>query len=322
VLVTGAGGTIGSELCQQVYRFAPDRLYMLDRNEAALHAVQFALEGRGLLDSPDLILCDLRDRSALEGVFTRLRPDVVFHAAALKHLPLLEQHPGEAVKTNIWATLDLLEITANTGVERFVNISTDKAADPCSVLGYSKRITERLTSHFASTARSAYLSVRFGNVLGGHGSMLGTFQDQIDRGGPLTVTDPRATRSFMAVEEAVKLVLQAGAIGNNGEALVLDMGEPVVIAELARLLAAQANRHIKIEFTGLRPGEKLHEVLVALDEVAVRTNHTLICSVDVLPLEPWQAREIKVSDRNEDIVESLRRLCFAAEVETPSGKQI
>ena len=169
VLVTGAGGSIGSELCEQIYRFAPERLVMLDRDESALHKVQLAIEGRALLDSPDLVLVDLRDRDAVERVFMDIRPEVVFHAAALKHLTLLQQHPGEAVKTNVWSTLDLLEITAKAGVERFVNISTDKAADPCSVLGYSKRVTERLTSHFADTAPGTYLSVRFGNVLGSRG---------------------------------------------------------------------------------------------------------------------------------------------------------
>ena len=212
VLVTGAGGSIGSELCKQIYRFAPDRLFMLDRDESALHGVQLAIEGRALLTSSDLILCDLRDRPAVQEVFSRLRPDVVFHAAALKHLTLLEQHPAEAVKTNVWATLDLLEITAKVGVERFVNISTDKAADPCSVLGYTKRITERLTSHFASEARGTYLSVRFGNVLGSRGSMLTTFQSQIERGGPLTVTDPHVPRFFMCVVRS-KADTDSGGIG-------------------------------------------------------------------------------------------------------------
>ncbi|MGI8807528.1 MAG: polysaccharide biosynthesis protein [Acidimicrobiales bacterium] len=308
VLVTGAGGSIGSELCKQIYRFAPDRLFMLDRDESALHAVQLAIEGRALLDSPDLILCDLRDRPAVQEVFTRLRPDVVFHAAALKHLTLLQQHPQEAVKTNVWATLDLLEITAKAGVKRFVNISTDKAADPCSVLGYSKRITERLTSHFASTAQGTYLSVRFGNVLGSRGSMLTVFQSQIERGGPLTVTDPQVTRFFMTIEEAVQLVIQAGAIGHDGEALVLDMGKPVVIAEVARLMAARSDRRIGIEFTGLRPGEKLHEVLLAQGEVDVRPAHHLISQVPVPALDPYHARSIDVLVRPDRLIDDLARL--------------
>ncbi len=305
VLVTGAGGSIGSELCKQIYRFAPDRLFMLDRDESALHGVQLAIEGRALLQSPDLVLCDLRDRAAVEEIVTRLRPDVVFHAAALKHLSLLEMYPSEAVKTNVWATLDLLEITAKAGVKRFVNISTDKAADPCSVLGYSKRITERLTSHFASNATGTYLSVRFGNVLGSRGSMLTTFQCQIERGGPLTVTDAHVTRFFMTIEEAVQLVIQAGAIGRNGEALVLDMGKPVVIAEVARLMAARSDRRIAIEFTGLRPGEKLHEVLLASDEVDVRPTHPLISQVPVDSLEPAQARGIDTTADRETLVREL-----------------
>jgi FlaA1/EpsC-like NDP-sugar epimerase len=311
VLVTGAGGSIGSELCKQIYRFAPEQLLMLDRDESALHGVQLAIEGRALLDSPNLILCDLRDRRAVEDVFKRLRPQVVFHAAALKHLTLLEQHPAEAVKTNVWSTLDLLEITARTGVRRFVNISTDKAADPCSVLGYSKRITERLTSHFATTAPGTYISVRFGNVLGSRGSMLTTFQSQIERGGPIPVTHPDVSRFFMTIEEAVQLVIQAGAIGHDGEALVLDMGKPVSIAEVARILAARSDRPIPIEYTGLRRGEKLHEVLLARSEVDVRPAHPLISHVDVPALEPSEARAIDAAGPNDRLIRSLADLAAA-----------
>ncbi len=176
VLVTGAGGSIGSELCRQIYRFAPAELVMVDRDESALHAVQLSIEGRALLDSPDLVLLDLRDRAATERLLRERQPQVVFHAAALKHLPLLERHPAEAVKTNIWATLDLLEAAVATGVERFVNISTDKAADPTSVLGYSKRITERLTAYMTTQGATTCLSVRFGNVVGSRGSVLTTFR--------------------------------------------------------------------------------------------------------------------------------------------------
>jgi FlaA1/EpsC-like NDP-sugar epimerase len=282
---------------------------MLDRDESALHGVQLAIEGRALLESSDLVLVDIRDRRALRDVFARFRPHVVFHAAALKHLVLLERHPAEAVKTNIWATIDLLELAAEAGVEHFVNISTDKAADPCSVLGYSKRITERLTSHFSAATDRAYLSVRFGNVLGSRGSVLTTFHSQIERGGPVTVTHPDVTRYFMTVEEAVQLVIQAGAIGRPGEALVLDMGSPVSIAEVARLLAARSERKVSIEFTGLRSGEKLHEVLLASNEVDVRPVHPLISHVVVPPLAAGPARSI---DANADIgllVKDLEYLC-------------
>nr|MDQ6948428.1 polysaccharide biosynthesis protein [Actinomycetota bacterium] len=312
VLVTGAGGSVGFELCRQIYRFAPARLFMLDRDESALHGVQLAIEGRALLDSPDLILCDLRDREAIEQVFARLRPEIVFHAAALKHLTLLEQHPREAVKTNIWATLDLLEISADIGVKRFINLSADKAADPCSVLGYSKRITERLTSHFGRTSPGAYLSVRFGNVLGSRGSILTTFMSQIEHGGPITVTDPHVSRYFMTIEEAVQLIIQSGAVGGEGETLVLDMGKPVVIAEIARLMAARSARRIGVEFTGLRPGEKLHEVLLGTGEVDVRPAHPLITHVAVPPLEPRLAHDINLMQSDEAIIGYLRYLCFPA----------
>ncbi|MDQ3306390.1 MAG: polysaccharide biosynthesis protein, partial [Actinomycetota bacterium] len=250
VLVTGAGGSIGSELCRQVQRLGPAELIMVDRDESALHGVQLSITGRALLDTPDLVLLDIRDQARLTRLFAERRPEVVFHAAALKHQPLLENHPGEAVKTNVWGTLAVLEAAADAGVSRFVNVSTDKAADPCSVLGYSKRIAERLTAHVATQSEGVFLSVRFGNVLGSRGSMLGTFHAQIDAGGPITVTHPEVTRYFMTVEEAVQLVIQAGAIGRDGEALVLDMGQPVAIADVARRLADLAESPVEIIYTG------------------------------------------------------------------------
>ncbi len=325
VLVTGAGGSIGSELCRQLYRFAPARLIMLDRDESALHGVQLSIEGRALLDSPDLVLVDIRDRRAMREVLHHFRPEVVFHAAALKHLVLLERHPAEAVKTNVWATIDLLELAAEAGVERFVNISTDKAADPCSVLGYTKRITERLTSHFSAATGRAFLSVRFGNVLGSRGSVLTTFHSQVERGGPVTVTHPDVTRYFMTVEEAVQLVIQAGAIGRPGEALVLDMGSPVSIAEVARLVTARSERPVSIEFTGLRPGEKLHEVLLAADEIDVRPAHPLISHVPVPPIDPVTARSIDADADPVLLAQHLSALCRAEVVDIsgpgPGGRR-
>jgi len=190
VLVTGAGGSIGSELCRQLDRFAPAELMMLDRDESALHAVQLSLRGRALLDGTDLILADVRDAESIKAIFAARRPEVVFHAAALKHLPLLEMHPSEALKTNILGTYQMLQTALRHGVERFVNISTDKAADPCSVLGYSKRITERLTAAADESSPGTYCSVRFGNVLGSRGSVLTAFEAQVAAGGPITVTDP------------------------------------------------------------------------------------------------------------------------------------
>ena len=309
VLITGAGGSIGSELCRQIYCFAPSELIMVDRDESALHSVQLSIEGRALLDSPDLVLLDIRDRHAVDQLLSGRRPEVIFHAAALKHLPLLERHPDEAVKTNVWATLDLLEAAANHGVERFVNISTDKAADPISVLGYSKRVAERLTAHLALETGRTFLSVRFGNVLGSRGSVLTTFHSQIDRGGPITVTHPDVTRYFMTVEEAVQLVIQAGAIGRPGEVLVLDMGQPVRIAELARVLAARSDRSIAIDFTGLRPGEKLSESLWGMGETDWRPAHPLISHAAVPPLDPRAARAIEVSGEEGTVAGRLADLC-------------
>jgi FlaA1/EpsC-like NDP-sugar epimerase len=308
VLVTGAGGSIGSELCRQLHRFGPRSLVMVDRDESALHAVQMAIEGRALLDSERLVVADIRDADRMLEVFAQHRPDVVFHTAALKHLPLLEMHPGEAVKTNIEGTLNVLEAAAAAGVDRFVNISTDKAADPTSVLGYTKRIAEQLTSWFASREPGVYLSVRFGNVLGSRGSVLGAFERQVAEGGPITVTHPDVTRYFMTVTEAVQLVVQAGAVGRDGEALVLDMGEPVRIVDVARRLVAQADRPIEIVFTGLRPGEKLHEVLLGRAELDQRHAHPLISHCTV-PAQSPRGLDGLWSDDDDELVAGLVTRC-------------
>lgn len=308
VLVTGAGGSIGSELCRQISRFGPAELIMLDRYETGLHAVELSIRGRALLDSDDLVLGDIRDVDFLRRLFQQRRPEVVFHAAALKHLPLLERSPGEAVKTNVWGTLSVLEAAAAAGAERFVNISTDKAADPMSVLGYSKRIAERLTSYFAGQQGAAFLSVRFGNVLASSGSVVTTFQAQLRAGGPLTVTAPDVTRYFMTVDEACELVIQAGAIGRPGEVLALDMGTPVRIADVAERLASQSSRPPRVVYTGLRPGEKLHEVLLAEDEVDDRPVHPLIAHVPVPMLEPVDAYALDPWDSSDRVVEALALL--------------
>ena len=286
ILVTGAGGSIGSELCRQIHKFAPAELIMLDRDESALHALQLSIFGHGLLDSDEVVLADIRDAETVLRIFTERRPDVVFHAAALKHLPLLEQYPAEAYKTNVLGTLNVLEASARADVAKFVNISTDKAANPCSILGYSKRIAERLTTWQAVQADGSYLSVRFGNVLGSRGSFLRSFEAQIEAGGPVTVTDPEVTRYFMTIPEACQLVVQAAAIGGAGETLVLDMGEPVQIADVARRLVAASGKDIDIVYTGLRAGEKMHEDLFGEGEVALRSEHPLVSHVSVPALAP------------------------------------
>jgi FlaA1/EpsC-like NDP-sugar epimerase len=307
VLITGAGGSIGSELARQVQGFAPAELVLLDRDESALHATVLSMTGRALLTDDSTVLCDIRDRVALRRVFGERRPEVVFHAAALKHVPMLERFPDEAYKTNVLATHHVLDAAAEFGVERFINVSTDKAADPVNVLGYSKRVTERLTSTVGTGCGRPFVSVRFGNVLGSRGSMLITFRNQIEAGGPVTVTDPDATRYFMMIEEAVALTIQAGAIGRAGEVLVLDMGEPIRIKNVAELLVARSGRDIPIEYTGLRPGEKVHEALFGIDEVDVRPVHPAIshamvpclpradlASLDQIDRPGWDAREAMV----------------------------
>ena len=308
VAVTGAGGSIGSELCRQLSTLNPAQLIMIDRDESALHSVQLSLEGRALLDSPNLVLLDIRDRHRVKELFCDRQPDVVFHAAALKHLPLLEAHPVEALKSNVWGTLSVLEASAAAGVTTFINISTDKAANPCSVLGYSKRAAEGLTSWMSSRVTGSYLSVRFGNVLGSRGSVLTAFRSQIDNGGPLTVTHPEVSRFFMTVEEAVQLVVQAGAIGKPGQVLVLDMGEPVRIADVARRLAALADHPVEIEFTGLRPGEKMHEELFGDGEIRCASQHELIDSVTAPPLDPASVRDLDPTGSGADIVAMLQEL--------------
>ena len=286
VLVTGAGGSIGSELCRQLATYGPDQLYMLDRDESGLHAVQLSIEGKALLDSDSLIVADIRDRDRMRDLMSDLQPDVVFHAAALKHLPLLEQHPIEGFKTNVWGTENVLAAAAAAGVRHFVNISTDKAAEPSSVLGATKLIAERLTSRTAADTGSTFVSVRFGNVLGSRGSVVPTFREQIANGGPVTVTDPAATRYFMTIPEAVRLVIQAGALGQPGDTLILDMGEPVRIVDVARQMIDTLNPGVQIVYTGLRPGEKLHEVLVSSFEELDRTSHDRIFRTETAPLLP------------------------------------
>lgn len=286
VLVTGAGGSIGSELAAQVHALNPASLVLLDRDESALHAVQLRLYGSGLLDSDDFVLCDIRDLQALQEVFSRHRPEVVLHAAALKHLPMLERFPMEGWKTNVIGTYNVLTCALEHGVQQVVNVSTDKAADASSVLGRTKRAAERLTAWFALEHELPYVSVRFGNVLGSRGSVLYAFRAQIDRGGPVTVTHPDATRYFMTIPESCELVLQAAAIGDPGDVLVLDMGEPVKIIDVARRLIAESKKKVEIVFTGLRPGEKLHEALFSADEDGTPSSHPLISRVAVPALSP------------------------------------
>lgn len=287
IMVTGAGGSIGSELCRQLSRFRPAELMMLDRDESGLHATQLSINDQAMLDGEDTILASIRDRQAIKEVFALRRPQIVFHAAALKHMPLLESFPLEALKTNVLGTMNVLESALECGAETVVNISTDKAANPCSVLGTSKRIAEGLTASKAEVGGAGkFVSVRFGNVLGSRGSVLTVFEKQIREGGPLTVTDPDVERFFMTIPEACQLVLQAAAIGSSGDTLVLDMGDPVKISDVARILIEQSHRDIEIVYTGLRKNEKLSEELFdSSEEPKAAEDHDTISIVRVPPTE-------------------------------------
>ncbi|TBH21918.1 polysaccharide biosynthesis protein [Thermus thermamylovorans] len=282
VLITGAGGSIGSEVSRQVARFHPDLLLLLGRGENSLFQLEKELE----VEWPELrykvVVADVRHREGLEQVFRLYRPHVVFHAAAHKHVPLMEAWPSEAVFNNVGGTRNLVELALVYGVERLVNISTDKAVNPTSVMGASKRVAEMVVSWGAKRAKEGqdFVSVRFGNVLGSRGSVVPLFLEQIRRGGPVTVTHPEMRRYFMTIPEATQLVLQAGSMGGRGLVYVLDMGEPVRILDLAkdliRLAGLEPYRDIEIVFTGMRPGEKLYEELLTAEEGTEASRHEKI----------------------------------------------
>ncbi len=282
VLVTGAGGSIGGELCRQITRYHPKRLLMLDQSEVQLFPVEQELREEGFGGVVLPLVANVSDRQRLRFLFGRYRPDAVFHAAAHKHVPMMESQPGEALKNNVLGTVHVARLALEFGVARFVQISTDKAINPTNVMGASKRMAEiYLGALFASNpGGTKFLAVRFGNVLGSSGSVIPTFKKQIENGGPVRVTHPEVTRFFMTIPEAVGLVLQSGAQGNGGEIFVLDMGRPVKIVELARQLielsGLRPGKDIDIEFIGLRPGEKLYEELSHKSENIVETAHPKI----------------------------------------------
>lgn len=302
VLVTGAGGSIGSELCGLLASFRPAELIMLDRDESALHALQLGMTGRALLDDDSTVLGDIRDKLWINKIMITRKPDIVFHAAALKHLPMLQRYPGEAYKTNVLGTRNVLRAAVAARVDVLVNISTDKAADPTCVLGSSKRVAERLVSWHAPRR---YMSVRFGNVLNSRGSVLETFRGQMAMGIPLTVTDPEVCRYFMTSHEAVSLVVHAGAIGRPGRALVMDMGEPVRIVDIAKRLIDMDGGMGKIVYTGMRDGEKVCEDMLGFGEVDSRPEHPLIRQVDVPPLQSSRLRAMNIADSGSPEMEDL-----------------
>jgi len=308
VLITGAGGSIGSELCRQIARLAPSRLVVLGHGENSIFDVLHELKA----DFPEVsvipVIADVRDRKRIAAICRAHKPHALFHAAAHKHVPLMEENVIEAITNNVFGTLNVVDAALEAGCEHFVFISTDKAVRPTSVMGATKRIAELIVQRAASKHDRNFVSVRFGNVLGSRGSVVPTFLRQIRAGGPVTVTHPEMQRYFMTIPEAVQLVLQAGALGRGGEVFLLDMGEPIKIVEIAtdliRLSGLTVGRDIEIKFTGMRPGEKLYEEMFFSAENVLATQHPKVLRArnGILP---------------EGVMRRIEALVTAAESECP-----
>ena len=318
VLVTGGGGSIGSELCRQIAGYNPAHLIILDNYENNLYDIQNELTYK----YPELMLtsviANIRERHRLEGIFKSYRPTVVFHAAAHKHVPLMEGNPTEAVKNNVFGTLNVAECADKFGVRKFVLISTDKAVNPTNIMGATKRMAEMIIQALNRHSKTEFVAVRFGNVLGSNGSVIPLFKKQIEQGGPVTVTHPEVIRYFMTIPEAVQLVMQAGAMAKGGEIFVLDMGQPVRIYDLARnlikLSGFDPDEDIKIEFTGLRPGEKLYEELLMAEEGLQATKHDKIfvaqpvhTDLAILKREIDCLKEIVINN-TDDVMDYIRNI--------------
>jgi FlaA1/EpsC-like NDP-sugar epimerase len=315
VLVTGAGGSIGSELCRQIARVDPSRLVLVDSAETALFEIERELVEEREFPASVPVLADCGNRAKMRQVFERYRPDVVFHAAAYKHVPLMEANPVESVRNNVLASRAVAEVSVEFGVERFVLVSTDKAVNPKTVMGQSKALCEWVveTLGHRTDVPTRFVAVRFGNVLGSSGSVVPIFRRQLERGGPLTVTHPEMTRYFMTIPEASSLVVQAGAIGGRGDVFVLDMGDPVRIVDLAEnMIRLSGRRDVKIDFVGTRPGEKLHEELWNEGETVHPTTHAKISRATREPVDAaWLDEELNVLERlveEGDTLELVSRL--------------
>ena len=318
ILVTGGGGSIGSELCRQIMRFNPKKLVILDIYENNAYDLQMELNRKYPENKPDVVIASVRDMGRLEDLFEEYKPYIVFHAAAHKHVPLMEDSPGEAIKNNVFGTLNVAKCADKYGAKKFVMISTDKAVNPTNVMGATKRICEMIVQNMQLYSKTEFVAVRFGNVLGSNGSVIPLFKRQIENGGPVTVTDKNITRFFMTIPEAAQLVLQAASYAKGGEIFVLDMGEPVKIYDLAknliRLSGYTPDVDIKIEFCGLRPGEKLYEELLMNEEGLTNTEHSKIFIGKPLDVDPEKLKitldeleKAAYSDDNEAIKDAVAK---------------
>lgn len=288
VLVTGAAGSIGSGLVRQIVAFEAKKIIMLDQAESALYDFSNELISNDQFDNIEVVVGDIRNKSRMEMLFKTFHPKYVFHAAAYKHVPLMEDNPYEAVVTNVKGTKNLIDLSDQYGVQKFIMISTDKAVNPTNIMGATKRVAELYAQHKNETSYTQFVTTRFGNVLGSNGSVIPLFKNQIEQGGPITVTHPEVTRYFMTIPEACQLVLDASSMGKGGEVFVFDMGESVKIIDLAKkminLSGLKEGVDIEIKFTGLRPGEKLYEELLANDENTLETHHPQILKAKLAPI--------------------------------------
>ena len=317
ILVTGGGGSIGSELCRQIAKYRPEKLVILDIYENTTYELQNELENKFPNQDFEVLIASVRDKARLNAIFAKYRPEIVFHAAAHKHVPLMEDSPGEAIKNNVFGTYNTALCSKEYGAKRFVMISTDKAVNPTNIMGASKRMCEMIVQTLQKTCKTEFVAVRFGNVLGSNGSVVPRFKKQIEEGGPVTVTHPEITRYFMTIPEAAQLVLQAASYAKGGEIFVLDMGEPVKIYDLAKKMISLAglkpNVDIEIKFTGLRPGEKLYEELLMSEEGLKKTAHSKIFvgkPIDLTPEEldeKLRLLESALSGDTEAIAEAMRQ---------------
>ncbi|MGN1029269.1 MAG: UDP-N-acetylglucosamine 4,6-dehydratase family protein, partial [Bacilli bacterium] len=319
VLVTGGGGSIGSELCRQISKFNPNRLIIFDIYENNAYDIQNELRYKYPKLNLLVLIGSVRDKKRLEQVFDKYKPDIVFHAAAHKHVPLMEDSPMEAIKNNVFGTLNVVECADKYNSERFVLISTDKAVNPTNVMGATKRICEMIIQSYDKVSHTKFVAVRFGNVLGSNGSVIPLFKKQIAQGGPVTVTHKNIIRYFMTIPEATQLVLQAGAFAKGGEIFVLDMGEPVKIYDLAydliRLSGYEPNKDIKIKVTGLRPGEKLYEELLMSEEGLTNTSHKKIfvgkpifSDLNILRKKIKDLKEIIDKDNKKELIPKIEEI--------------
>ncbi len=319
ILVSGASGSIGSEIVRQVVKYKPKKVILLDQSESGLYNLNQELLSKNKNYNLEIVIGDITRKERMKNLFDKLKPEIVFHAAAYKHVPLMEVNPSEAIRTNVEGTKILADLSIKINVEKFIFISTDKAVNPTNVMGASKRISEMYCQSLSKTTNTKFITTRFGNVLGSSGSVIPLFQKQLENGGPITVTHESVTRYFMTIPEACRLVLEAGHMGNGGEIYVFDMGKSIKIIDLARkmiqLAGLKIEKDIKIKITGLRPGEKMYEELLGDDENTIGTHHPKIMigrvkSIDYKTINKLVEKLISLVENqgNEDIVKSMKQI--------------